>query len=247
MAPIHTTTSSKVLPTIYERHRPGELEALIVSPDYFPTLDIRPSRGRTFTTQDGITGVPVVIVNQAFAAKFFSRQDALGKRIHLLKRTVTPGVTTESFQPWLTVVGVVPNVIQDNSDNTEYPLVYLPFQQEPRTSFYVTLRTSVPPGTLASSLRHEVQMVDENLPVNELDTLTNILVLRSWPWRIFGTMFAIFALIALILASVGLYGVIAHSECQFAQQHRRSVCALLWSASSGKNSAFGIRAGNALS
>jgi putative ABC transport system permease protein len=59
-----------------------------------------------------------------------------------------------------------------------------------------------------------VQSVDENLPVNQLDTLTNLLVMRSWPWRIFGTMFAIFALIALILASVGLYGVIAHSVSQ---------------------------------
>jgi putative ABC transport system permease protein len=204
-------------PTTDERHRP-ELEAVIVSPEYFPTFEIHPTQGRTFTPQDGVTGVPVIIVNQKFAAKFFPRQDALGKRLHLVKKTVTAGVTTETFQPWLTIVGVIPAIIQDNSDNTEYPLIYLPFQQEPRTSFYVALRTSVPPGTLANSLRHEVQSVDENLPVNQLDTLTNILVQRSWPWRIFGTMFAIFATIALVLASVGLYGVIAHSVSQRTQE-----------------------------
>ena len=204
-------------PTTDERHRP-EVGAVIVSPEYFPTLAIRPSQGRTFTSQDGITGVPVVIVNQTFAAKFFPRQDALGKRLRLVKRTVAAGVTTEAFQPWLTIAGVIPTVIQDNSDNTESPMIYLPYQQEPRTSFYVALRTSVPPGTLSSSLRHEVQMVDENLPVNQLDTLTNILVLRSWPWRVFGSMFAIFAIIALILASVGLYGVIAHSVSQRTQE-----------------------------
>jgi putative ABC transport system permease protein len=204
-------------PTTDERHRP-ELDALVVSPEYFPTFEIRPTQGRTFISPDGVTGVPVVVVNQMFAAKFFPRQDALGKRLRLVKRTVTAGVTTETFEPWLTIVGVIPVVIQDNSDNTEAPLIYLPFQQEPRGGMYVALRTSVPPGTLASSLRHEVQMVDENLPVNQLDTLTNMLMLRSWPWRIFGTMFAIFALIALILASVGLYGVIAHSVSQRTQE-----------------------------
>lgn len=200
-------------PSTDERHRP-ELDALVVTPEYFPTLEIRPTQGRTFTSHDGISGVPAVIVNEIFAAKFLPRQDVLGKRLRLVKRTVTAGVTTESFEPWLTVVGVIPTVIQDNSDNTEAPLIYLPLQQEPRAGMYVALCTSVPPGTLASSLRHEVQMVDENLPVNQLDTLTNMLLLRSWPWRIFGTMFAIFALIALVLASVGLYGVIAHSVSQ---------------------------------
>jgi len=204
-------------PSTDERHRP-ELDALVVSPEYFPTLEIRPTQGRTFTSQDGIIGVPAVIVNQIFATKFFPRQNVLGKRLRLIKRTVTAGVTTETFQPWLTIIGVIPTVIQDSSDNTEAPLIYLPFQQEPRGGMYVALRTSVPPGTLASSLRHEVQSVDENLPVNQLDTLTNMLVLRSWPWRVFGTMFAIFATIALVLASVGLYGVIAHSVSQRTQE-----------------------------
>jgi len=200
------------------RRRP-EVEALVVSPEYFPTLEIRPVQGRTFTSQDGVTGVPAVIVNQAFAAKFFPKQDALRKRLRLAKRVPdATGAATDILQPWLTVVGVIPNIIQDNGDSTEIPLIYLPFRQEPRNGLYVALRTSVPPGTLSNSLRHEVQSVDENLPVNQLDSLTNILVMRSWPWRVFGSMFAIFAVIALILASVGLYGVIAHSVIQRTQE-----------------------------
>jgi len=205
-------------PSSDARRRP-DAEALIVSPEYFPSLEIRPVRGRTFTPQDGVTGVPVVIVNQSFAAKYFQKQDALGKRLRLVKRVPdATGAVADVLQPWLTVVGVIPNVIQDNSDTTESPLIYLPFQQEPRNGLYVALRTSVPPGTLTNSLRHEVQSVDENLPVNQLDSLINILVMRSWPWRIFGSMFAIFAIIALILAGVGLYGVIAHSVNQRTQE-----------------------------
>jgi putative ABC transport system permease protein len=205
------------VPASDSRHRP-ELEALVVSPEYFSTFELRPIQGRTFTPQDGVTGVPVVLVNQSFAGKFFARQDALGKRLRLAKRTELAGVVTQTLQPWLTVVGVVPNVIQGNQDNTETPLIYLPVRQEPRAGLFVALRTSVPPGTLTSSLRHEVQSVDENLPVNQLDTLTNLLALRSWPWRVFGSMFAIFALIALILAGVGLYGVMAHSVSQRTQE-----------------------------
>ena len=67
------------------RHRP-EVEAIVVSPEYFPALKLSPIQGRAFTSQDGVTGVPVVIVNQSFAAKFFARQDALGKRLHMVKR-----------------------------------------------------------------------------------------------------------------------------------------------------------------
>jgi putative ABC transport system permease protein len=200
-----------------ERHRP-EVEALVVSPEYFSAFELHPVQGRAFSPQDGITGGPVVLVNQSFAQKFFARQDALGKHLRLAKRTVSAGVVTEALQPWLTVVGVVPNVIQGNQDNAEIPLIYLPVRQEPRAGLYVALRTSVPPGTLTSSLRHEVQSVDENLPVNQLDTLTNLLIMRSWPWRVFGSMFAIFALIALVLAGVGLYGVMAHSVSQRTQE-----------------------------
>jgi predicted permease len=205
-------------PAIDVRKRPV-VQGLVVSPDYFPALAIRPTLGRTFTPQDGEAGVPVVIVNQTFAAKYFPRQESLGKRLRIVKRVPgANGAPTDAPQPWLTVVGVVPDVVQDNVGSEMAPLIYLPLRQEPRSGVLAVLRTSVPPGTLLNSLRKEVQTVDENLPVTQLDTLNNLILLRSWPWRVFGSMFAIFAFIALILASVGLYGVMAHSVSQRTQE-----------------------------
>jgi putative ABC transport system permease protein len=205
-------------PATDNRKRPL-VQGLVVSPEYFPALEIRPTIGRGFTAPDGVTGVPVVIVNQTFATKYFPRQDSLGKRLRLVKRVPgANGTLTEVLQPWLTVVGVVPDVVQDNVGSEMAPLIYLPLRQEPRAAVLAVLRTSVPPGTLLNSLRKEVQTVDENLPVTQLDTLNNLILMRSWPWRVFGSMFAIFALIALVLASVGLYGVMAHSVSQRTQE-----------------------------
>nr|HEV7952570.1 ABC transporter permease [Candidatus Acidoferrales bacterium] len=205
-------------PAADARTRP-EVEAIVVTPDYFPVMKLFPVQGRSFTSQDGISGVPVVIVNRSFAEKFFARQDPLGKRLHVVKRHFdATGAAVDEIQPWLTIVGVVPDVIQERIEDPAVPLLYFPLRQEPQSGFCVALRTSVPPGTLANSLRREVQLADENLPVNQPETMANLLLQRSWPWRVFGSMFAIFAVIALILASVGLYGVIGHSVSQRTQE-----------------------------
>ena len=118
------------------------------------------------------------------------------------------------LQPWLTVVGVVPDVIQDPIGLTEIPIIYLPLRQEPQSRIYVVARTTFAPATLVIPMRHEVQSIDENLPVAQIDTLDSVLALRRWPWRVFGGMFTVFSFIAVVLASIGLFGVMAHSVSQ---------------------------------
>ena len=112
----------------------------------------------------------------------------------------------------MTVVGVLPDIVQsDSSAGAHDPLIYIPYREFPPRDMVVVARTAVPPGDLSDAFRREVQAVDENLPVTDLRTLEELLRDRTWTWRVYGTMFSIFAVIALLLASLGLYAVIAHS------------------------------------
>jgi ABC-type antimicrobial peptide transport system permease subunit len=113
----------------------------------------------------------------------------------------------------------VQDIVQsDSSQGAHDPLIYLPYQRLPQREMVVAARTLVPPGSLTNSFRREVMAMDQNLPVTDLRTLDALLRERAWPWRIYGSMFSIFAAIALLLASVGLYAVIAHSVSQRTQE-----------------------------
>jgi predicted permease len=206
-------------PPVDERKRP-RTDALVVSPSYFPAMGVTPRSGRSFTESDGVAGYPVVIVNDTFAATFWPHEEPLGKRLRLISQPVgSPNGTPASPQAWLTVVGVVPDISQNNvGEDASEPIIYLPYRQQPMRGMNVVARTRVPPGTLAGPFRRAVQDLDEDLPVFNLVSLDSFLAQQNWPWRVFGTMFAIFAAIALLLASVGLYAVIAHSVSQRTQE-----------------------------
>lgn len=193
---------------------------VIVSPTYFRALEIRPVQGRAFVETDGGTGVPAVIVNQAFAKMSWRSQDSLGKRLRLIARTPgSPAGSAPAPEAWLTVVGVIPDVVQnDESQGAHDPLIYLPYRHLPQREMVVAARTQVPPSRLANDFRREVQALDQDLAVIDVRTLEDLLKERTWTWRVYGSMFAIFAGIALLLASVGLYAVIAHSVGQRTQE-----------------------------
>jgi ABC-type antimicrobial peptide transport system permease subunit len=137
-------------------------------------------------------------------------ENPLGRRIRLYKKDVA--------QPWLTIVGVVPNIPYGNQRAARDPVIYLPYRLETTSSMSVAARTSVPPSTLKQAFRREVQAIDDGLPVLNLRTMDEQMEQRNWPYRVFGSLFAIFAAIALLLASVGLYAVIAHSVSQRTQE-----------------------------
>jgi predicted permease len=189
-------------PPVDEKHR-QTLAAVVVSPDYFRTVDVRARRGRFFTDTDGVAGPPVIIVNQRFTEKFWPGQDPIGKRLRLFQNAAP--------EPFVTVVGVVPDILQSNSTNERDPLIYIPYRQKPQRDMAIVARTRVPPATLGTAFRKTVQSVDEDLPIYRLLTMEDRLAQNYWPWRVFGSLFAIFAGIALLLASVGLYAVIAHA------------------------------------
>jgi predicted permease len=179
------------------------VRGLVVGAGYFLAMEARPLVGREFTGADGLAGSPAVIVNHSFAAKFWPDGNPVGRRLRL--------IADGSPQAWLTVVGVVPDIWQNDLRREFEPLIYQPFRQVPLAGMSVAARTRVPPATLGPAFRREVQALDDNMPVFALRPLDREIRLHDWTVRVFGAMFTIFAAIAMLLAAVGLYAVVAHS------------------------------------
>jgi putative ABC transport system permease protein len=194
------------VPTVDTRSRPT-LSALTIGPAYFRTLRAALLAGREFTEVDGGSTAPAVIVNERFASRHWPGQDPLGKRLRLFD-----GRTAAT---WLTVVGVAANIVQDDPGRQEFhAVVYVPYRQTPARSMWVIVRTRVPPGGLASVVRHEIQALDPDLPIwIGPFTLTERLAGSGAYWRTANdaVLFLIFAAIGLLLASIGLYAVVAHA------------------------------------
>ncbi len=191
------------------RRRP-QTGGVVISPSYFSLLDVGAIRGRVFTGDDGRNGAHVLVVNRSFAQRCWPGQDAIGKRLRVVEREA--GAPPGAAQPWFTVVGVVPDIVQnDVSQGLHDPLVYLPYIELPQREMVIGARTVVPPESLANDFRRALQALDPDMPVTDLRTLDQLLWERTWKWRIYGGMFSLFAALALLLAAVGLYSVLAHS------------------------------------
>jgi len=181
----------------------------VASPDYFRTMDISIVRGRGFTDQDRAGAPRVVIVNETLAARHWPAQDPIGKRIRFY------GTLTEA--PWMQVVGVVKDVKHElNLPVT--PEYYLPHAQDPWSSMVLVARTSVDPASTASALRQQVWSIDKDQPVFDVRTMQEVRANSVAVYSFSSVMLAIFAGVALLLASVGIYGVMAFAVTQRTQE-----------------------------
>lgn len=195
-----------------ERQRLPTLSVLTVGPSYFRTLNTPVLDGREFDDHDRESSMPVALVNERFAATHWPGETAIGKRLRLV-RAHTPG-------PWLTVAGVVATVAQNDPLQPEAnAAIYLPYQQQGRASMWVIARTGLPTGSFAGALRREVHAIDPVLPLRLGPFTVSDRLAERYEYRAMsGMLFLVCAVAALLLASIGLYAVVAHWVSQRTQE-----------------------------
>jgi predicted permease len=187
-------------------------------PDYFRTMGIQLSSGRDFTERDTPDAPGVVILNETLARRYWPAGDALGKRVSL----DDPRDNSQPLQ-WLTVVGVIKDVKQSSWTEPPGNEMYLPFQQS--RGFYagtggqfasmtLVLRTTVEPQSLATAVQETVRSLDRNLPVSNVMSMEQVIADTLWQPRFNLQLIWLFAGLALILAAVGLYGVMSYTVAQ---------------------------------
>jgi putative ABC transport system permease protein len=178
----------------------------LITPDYFLTAGIPLLKGRMFTEYDDLKAPRVLIVNKAFAEKYFPHENVIGKRI-------TPGATGpgESKDSPHEIVGMVGNTKLFAADAEPQPIYYFPYKQLAWQPPVVMLRTAVPPRTLESVVGKEMGTLDPMVPVFQIRTMEELLSTQVTEPRFHTVLLGCFAGVALLLTLVGLYGVMAYS------------------------------------
>jgi putative ABC transport system permease protein len=175
-----------------------------VTPDYFHAMGIRLIRGRVFTPQDDAKAPRVAIINETMARQFFPNEDPIGKRIN-----ITNGPDT-----WRQIIGIVGDIKQYGVDKATSAQAYEPFAQVPFNSINVVIRTKGPPAALLGALRPAVYAVDKDQPVGTIRPLEEIVADSISRQRFAMTLLTVFSAVALVIAAVGIYGVMAYNVVQ---------------------------------
>lgn len=195
--------------TAIEGHQPQpgedtETAYNVVAPQYFETMHIPLLRGRSFTEADRAGAPPVVIVNDAFARRYWPNADPIGKRLS----------ANGSAGPFREVVGVTRTGKYNTLGEDPRPFYYLPLWQVYNGTVTLHVKTAGDPRALISPVRDAVRAVDATVPLFDIKTMEEQMLVALLPARLAGTLLGAFGLLALLLASVGIYGVMAYSVVQ---------------------------------
>ena len=167
------------------------------TPGYFAAMGMPILKGRAFTTSDTETSLPVAIIDESLARRYSADGDLVGKRLRI------------GDGPWLTIVGVVPNVKNRKLDEEAWPYVYRPYNQWVRRETMLAVRGSVDPTALAANVRSEVAKLDPELPLFKVSTIQQAMDRSLITTRLTNSLLAGFAVTALLLALTGIYGVMS--------------------------------------
>jgi len=181
-------------------HRPS-VSYVVQSPGYFDAINLPILLGRDFNEIDGTANHKSAVLTRECAEHFWPNQSAIGKRFRFYDDKNKPG-------DWITVIGISANIIQELNEKSPKPLLFVPFRQEGWSGMTLLVRSSSNPTAL---VRAAVQSLDQDLPLHDVYTLPQAIEHQQWFLHVFSKLFSGFALIALLMASVGIYAVIAQS------------------------------------
>jgi predicted permease len=204
----NTDSSFAIEGRLVGKNEPGPDEELrTISPDYFRVIKTPLLRGRFFTESDNADAPGVVIINEALAKKYWPNEDALGRRI-------TFDDPRKPNPKWLTIVGIVRSIRHRGLDLDPQPEYYIPLALNAERSMILTVRGLQDPRGLATAVRREIQSIDPDQPIANVRTLEAVTADSIAPRRMSVVLLGAFAGIALLLAGVGIYGVISYLVVQ---------------------------------
>ncbi len=175
----------------------------VISPNYFRTMGIPFRRGNEFTDRDSAEMPGVAIINETATRKYWPGEDPIGRKI---KRG-----RPESKNPWVTIVGIAGSASQLSLREESQPEIYVPFLQNTTPNFSLVVRTASDPKTITGAIRKEVWATDKDLPVSNMKLMDELISNSTAQPRFYVILLTVFAALALILAAVGVYGVMAYS------------------------------------
>src|SRR5262245_45406184 len=175
----------------------------IITPQYFRTMEIPLLAGRAFNDADARDAPRVAIIDERLAREYWPNESPLGKRIRI-------GLP-DSGNHWRAIVGVVGTVQHERLDAPTRKMVYVPSLQDPTGDQTLVVRSHMPLGSLIAAVKNVVKEMDPNLPITHVAMMREVIAESIWQPRLYAILFAVFAVVALTLAAVGIYGVMSYT------------------------------------